>query len=74
MVEEAGITTTSSAGPLMAKAITVHPLSSLKYHIEIIKGLEPTPGRKYTQEKESYVVPDITVSKEGNEFTNILCI
>jgi len=44
------------------------PLSSLKYHIEVIKGLEPTPGRKYTQEKESYVVPDITVSKEGNEF------
>lgn len=44
------------------------PLSGLKYHIEVIKRLDPTPGRKYAQEKTSYVVPDIVVTKEGNEY------
>ncbi len=42
-------------------------LSSVKYHIEAIKHLDPTPGRKYSQEKTTYVVPDIIVSKEENE-------
>lgn len=51
----------------LAKVLGI-PLSALKYHIEIIKGLDPTPGRKYAQEKTSYVVPDIIVSKEGKEF------
>jgi len=51
----------------LAKVLGI-PLSALKYHIEIIKGLDPTPGRKYSQEKTSYVVPDIIVSKEGSEF------
>lgn len=51
----------------LAKALGV-PLSTLKHHIEIIKGLNPTPGRKYAQEKTTYVVPDIVVHKEGTEF------
>lgn len=42
-------------------------ISALKYHIEIIKGLDPTPGRKYSQEKTFYVIPDIIVTKEDNE-------
>lgn len=50
----------------LAKVLGI-PFSALKYHIEVIKGLDPTPGRKYAQEKTSYVVPDIIVSKEGNE-------
>ncbi|MFB0565044.1 MAG: RNA polymerase factor sigma-54 [Candidatus Aminicenantaceae bacterium] len=51
----------------LSKVLSI-PFPSLKYHIEVIKGLDPAPGRKYSQEKESYVVPDITASKEGNEF------
>jgi RNA polymerase sigma-54 factor len=51
----------------LAKALGV-PLATLKHHIEIIKGLNPTPGRKYAQEKTTYVVPDIVVHKEGTEF------
>jgi len=51
----------------LAKTLGI-PLSSLKNHIEIIKSLNPSPGRKYSQEKSFYVVPDILVSKEGNEF------
>lgn len=50
----------------LAKVLGV-PHSALKYHLEVIKGLDPTPGRKYAQEKTSYVVPDIIVYKEGDE-------
>lgn len=50
----------------LAKVIGI-PLSSVKYHIEVIKHLDPAPGRKYTQERTSYVVPDIIVTKEDDE-------
>jgi len=42
-------------------------LQEIKNHIEIIKTLDPTPGRKYSQEKTFYVVPDILVTKEDDE-------
>ncbi|MGB7294346.1 MAG: RNA polymerase factor sigma-54 [Candidatus Aminicenantales bacterium] len=42
-------------------------LQEVKSHIDVIKSLDPTPGRKYSQEKTSYVLPDIVVSKEDNE-------
>jgi RNA polymerase sigma-54 factor len=42
-------------------------LEEIKPHIEVIKDLDPTPGRKYSQEKTFYVVPDIIVTKEGDE-------
>jgi len=42
-------------------------LQDVKNHIEVIKRLEPTPGIKYSQEKTSYALPDIVVSKEDNE-------
>ncbi len=42
-------------------------LQDVKNHIEVIKRMEPTPGRKYSQEKTSYALPDIVVSKEDNE-------
>lgn len=50
----------------LAKILNI-PFSSLKYHVEVIKRLDPNPGRKYSQEKTFYVIPDIIVSKEGNE-------
>jgi RNA polymerase sigma-54 factor len=42
-------------------------LQEIKNHIEVIKRLDPTPGRKYSQEKTSYAMPDIVVTKEDNE-------
>lgn len=42
-------------------------ISAIKYHIEVIKGLDPAPGSKYSQEKTHYVIPDIIITKEGNE-------
>ncbi len=47
-------------------------LADLKPHIELIKRLEPAPGRKYTQEKTFYVVPDIMVSKEDDEYKIVI--
>jgi RNA polymerase sigma-54 factor len=44
-------------------------LGEVRERIDLIKSLDPVPGRKYTEEKTSYVVPDIIVSKEGDEWT-----
>ncbi len=41
--------------------------ASIKYHLEVLKRLDPAPGRKYSEERPSYVVPDIVVTKEGDE-------
>jgi len=43
-------------------------LHEVRTHIELIRSLDPTPGRKYAQEKTFYVVPDILVTKEGDDF------
>ncbi|MCX7973975.1 MAG: RNA polymerase factor sigma-54 [Candidatus Aminicenantes bacterium] len=43
-------------------------LAELKNHLEILKHLDPAPGRKYSQEKVAYVVPDIIVTKEGDDY------
>lgn len=50
----------------LAKILNV-PLAKVKAHIEVIKSLNPTPGRKYSQEKTFYVVPDILVKMEDGE-------
>lgn len=43
------------------------PMSAVRYHIEIIQRLDPCPGRKYNEERTSYVVPDIVVTLEEGE-------
>jgi RNA polymerase sigma-54 factor len=65
IVEHLGLLEKSDYGHL-AKILDV-PLASVKYHIEIIKRLDPAPGRKYSEDKPVYVVPDILVTKEGND-------
>lgn len=42
-------------------------LLEIKGQMEIIRTLDPTPGRKYSQEKVTYVLPDILVVKEDDE-------
>ena len=51
----------------MARALNV-PLSEVRSSIDIIRGLDFAPGRKYNEERTSYVVPDIVVSREGDEW------
>jgi len=51
----------------LAKILNI-PLTEIKLHIDLIRSLDPTPGRKYSEEKTFYVVPDIVVTKEGDEW------
>lgn len=50
----------------LAKELAI-PLPDVKVHVDVIKHLDPAPGRKYSQEKTFYVIPDIIVSKEDDE-------
>ena len=43
-------------------------LEDVKTRLDIIKGFNPTPGVKYSQVKTEYIVPDIVVSKEDDEY------
>jgi RNA polymerase sigma-54 factor len=47
-------------------------VGEVRERIDLIKGLDPSPGRKYTEEKTNYIVPDIIVSKEGDDWTIVL--
>ncbi|WP_435550218.1 RNA polymerase factor sigma-54 [Desulfobacterium sp. N47] len=40
--------------------------------INIIKGLEPRPGRKFSDEEPQYITPDIYVHKLENDFVIVL--
>lgn len=55
----------------LSKALNIS-LAAIKSHIDAIKGLDPAPGRKYSQEKTFYVVPDIIVRNEDDELKIIL--
>jgi RNA polymerase sigma-54 factor len=43
-------------------------MSELQAVLEIIKNLEPKPGRKYSSERTIYVEPDVAVRKIGDEY------
>ena len=47
-------------------------IEDLQAEIEIIRGLDPRPGRKYSVERSNYVVPDVYVVKIDNDYQVIL--
>jgi len=51
----------------LSRALNI-PMSAIKEHVDLIKGLDPKPGRKYNEEKTTYAFPDISVAKEGDEW------
>jgi len=55
----------------LAKALNTS-MDEVRSHMEVFKHLDPTPGRKYSQEKTSYIVPDIIVRKEDDELKIVL--
>lgn len=55
----------------LARELKISP-ADLKNHLEILRQLDPAPGRKYSQERIMYVVPDIIVTKEGDDYQIIL--
>lgn len=42
------------------------------HHVEIIRRLDPRPGLRYSSEKSTYIVPDVFVVKEGEEYRIVL--
>ncbi len=53
--------------PQLSRALGVG-MSELQAVVEIIKNLEPKPGRKYSNERTIYVEPDVAVRKIGDEY------
>jgi RNA polymerase sigma-54 factor len=42
------------------------------HHLEIIQGLSPRPGNRYSAKRSDYVLPDVFVVKEGEEYKIVL--
>jgi len=42
------------------------------HHLEIIKGLDPRPGNRYSPDRSAYILPDVFVVKEGEEYKIVL--
>jgi RNA polymerase sigma-54 factor len=47
-------------------------MEDLQAEIELIRGLDPRPGRKYGSERNNYVVPDVYVVKIDGEYQIML--
>jgi RNA polymerase sigma-54 factor len=44
----------------------------VSHHLEVIRRLDPKPGLKYSPDSSTYVIPDVFVVKEGDEYKIIL--
>jgi RNA polymerase sigma-54 factor len=55
----------------LAKAISIE-MKTLEGIVEIVKRLDPKPGRKYSNERAIYVEPDVYVQKVGDEYVIVL--
>jgi RNA polymerase sigma-54 factor len=55
----------------LAKVLGID-LKSLEGIVEVIKHLDPKPGRKYSNERAIYVEPDVYVQKVGDEYVIVL--
>ncbi len=51
----------------IARALKVS-LEEVRSAVQIIQGLEPRPGREFSDEEPQYITPDIYVHKLGDEF------
>jgi RNA polymerase sigma-54 factor len=55
----------------LAKVLVIE-MKTLEGIVEIIKRLDPKPGRKYSNERAIYVEPDVYVHKVGVEYVIVL--
>ncbi len=42
------------------------------HHLEIIRALSPRPGSRFSPDKSAYILPDVFVVKEGDEYKIVL--
>jgi len=57
--------------PELARAMGMG-LEELKEHIDIVRHLDPKPGMRYTSAKSHYVVPDVYISKDEDQYVAML--
>src|SRR5205085_866050 len=55
----------------ISKALGID-MKTLEGIVEVIKHLDPKPGRKYSNERAIYVEPDVYVQKVGDEYVIVL--
>ncbi len=55
----------------ISKALKISVETVISY-VNIIKGLEPRPGRQFSDEEPYYIIPDIYVYKMENDFVIVL--
>jgi RNA polymerase sigma-54 factor len=55
----------------LAKVLGIE-LKSLEGIVEVIKHLDPKPGRKYSNERAIYVEPDVYIQKVGDQYVIVL--
>src|SRR5207237_3790370 len=55
----------------LAKVLSID-MKTLEGIVEVIKHLDPKPGRKYANERAIYVEPDVYVHKVGDEYIIVL--
>ena len=55
----------------IAKSLGID-MKTLESVVEIIKHLDPKPGRKYSNERAIYVEPDVYIQKVGDEYVIVL--
>jgi RNA polymerase sigma-54 factor len=55
----------------LAKVLGID-LKTLEGIVEVIKHLDPKPGRKYSNERAIYVEPDVYIQKVGDEYIIVL--
>jgi RNA polymerase sigma-54 factor len=55
----------------LSKTLSID-MKSLENIVEVIKHLDPKPGRKYSNERAIYVEPDVYVHKVGDEYIIVL--
>jgi len=48
------------------------PADEIAHHLEIIRHLDPKPGLKYSPDRSTYILPDVFVVKEGDDYKIIL--
>ena len=44
----------------------------VSHHLEIIRRLDPKPGLKYSPDRSTYIIPDVFVVKEGDDYKILL--
>ncbi len=57
--------------PELARQMGLSP-EEVAHHLEIIRALSPRPGNRYSPNRSAYILPDVFVVKEGDEYKIVL--